>query len=82
MDTSTDAAKIGGFLAAIGAMKDWQVEDVLLAKQAGDTRMFGENAIGLSCIDDAALQLYVESRFVESVRAATPAPSGTRPAAR
>jgi hypothetical protein len=82
MDTSTDAAKIGGFLAAIGAMQAWQVEDVLLVQRAGDTRLFGEIAIGLGSIDDAALQLYVESRFVESVRAATPAPSGTRPAAR
>ena len=69
MDTIADTAKIGGFLAAIGAIKAWQVEDVLLAQRAGDTRLFGEIAIGLGYIDDAALRLYVESRIVESVRA-------------
>ena len=58
----TDANKIGGFLVSIGAMKTWQVEDVVLAQRAGDTRMFGEIAIALRYIDDAALQIYVESR--------------------
>jgi hypothetical protein len=69
MDTSADTARIGGFLAAIGAMKAWQVEDVVLSQRRGDGRLFGEIAIGLGYVDDAALQLYVESRLVESVRA-------------
>ena len=72
----TDANKIGGFLVSIGAMKTWQVEDVVLAQRTGDTRIFGEIAIALGYIDETALQLYVESRLP------TPAPCGTRPAGR
>ena len=63
-----DFSKIGGFLVTIGAMKTWQLEDVLLAQRSGDTRVFGEIAIALGYIDDAALQAYVQSRGVESVR--------------
>jgi hypothetical protein len=61
----TDTDKIGGFLVSIGAMKPWQVEDILLAQRSRDTRMFGEIAIALGYIDDAALQQYVESRTWE-----------------
>ncbi len=71
-----EADKIGGFLVSIGAMKAWQVGDVVLAQRKGDARMFGEIAIALGYIDDAALQLYVESRLV------TPAPGGTLQAGR
>jgi hypothetical protein len=53
---------IGGFLLSIGAMKSWQVEDVLLAQKSGDTRIFGEIAIALGYIDDTVLQRYVEAR--------------------
>ena len=67
----TDADKIGGFLVSIGAMKTWQVDEILRAQRGGDTRVFGEIAITLRYIDDTALQLYVESRV------ATPAPGGT-----
>ncbi len=59
---STDRGKIGGFLVSIGAMKDWQVQDVLLAQRKGDARMFGEIAIALGYIDDTALKRYVESQ--------------------
>jgi hypothetical protein len=68
-----DWRRIGGFLLSIGAMKPWQVEDVLLAQRAGDCRLFGEIAIALGYVDDAALQRYVEMRPVLP----TPAPSAT-----
>ena len=53
--------KIGEFLVKIGAMKQWQVEDILVVQQSGDTRMFGELAIAFGYIDDKALAKYVES---------------------
>ena len=56
-----DADKIGGFLVRIGVMQPWQLEDVLLAQRSGDTRLFGEIAIALGYIEDAALQLSVDS---------------------
>ena len=59
--TRPEPTRIGGFLVSIGAMKDWQVEDVLLAQRRGDARMFGEIAIALGYINDAALRRYVES---------------------
>jgi hypothetical protein len=57
-----EIGKIGDFLVSIGAMKPWQVDDVLLAQRSGDTRIFGEIAIAFGYIDDAVLQRYVESR--------------------
>ncbi|HUI69947.1 MAG TPA: hypothetical protein VL354_05470 [Spirochaetia bacterium] len=56
------AEKIGEFLVKIGAMKQWQVEDILIVQKSGDTRMFGELAIAFGYIDDKALRSYVESR--------------------
>ena len=53
--------KIGEFLVKIGAMKQWQVEDILVVQQSGDARMFGELAIAFGYIDDKALIKYVES---------------------
>ncbi len=64
----TDAEKIGDFLVRIGVMQPWQLEDVLLAQRSGDARLFGEIAIELGYIEDAALQLYIESRGRQSQR--------------
>jgi hypothetical protein len=58
---ASDPAKIGGFLAGIGAMKTWQVDDVLEAQRAGDPRLFGEIAIQRGYVDDAALKRYVDT---------------------
>ncbi len=60
-DTRPDPARIGGFLVNIGAMKRWQVDDVLLAQSKGDARMFGEIAISRGYIDDAALKRYIDT---------------------
>jgi hypothetical protein len=62
--------KIGEFLVKIGAMKQWQVEDILIVQKSGDTRMFGELAISLGYIDDKALMKYVESNSKSSLKAA------------
>jgi hypothetical protein len=52
--------KIGEFLMEIGAMKQYQVDDVLRVQANGDKRMFGEIAIELGYINDEALQKYIE----------------------
>ena len=54
--------KIGTFLVNIGAMKPSQLDEVLLLQRSGDPRIFGEIAISLGYIDDAALAKYVDSR--------------------
>lgn len=54
--------RIGEFLVQIGALKPYQVEDVLRVQREGDKRMFGEIAIELGYVDDAAIQKYIESR--------------------
>jgi hypothetical protein len=54
--------KIGTFLVNIGAMKPEQLDEVLLLQKSGDSRIFGEIAISLGYIDDAALSKYVDSR--------------------
>jgi len=61
-DQSRGTEKIGEFLVKIGAMKQWQVEDLLIVQKSGDTRLFGELAIAFGYIDDKALRRYVESR--------------------
>ena len=52
--------RIGEFLVQIGAIKQYQVDDVLRLQKDGDTRLFGEIAIELGYIDDEAIKKYVE----------------------
>ncbi len=54
--------RIGEALVRIGAMKSYQVQDVLRLQQGGDQRLFGEIAIELGYIDDRAIQKYLESK--------------------
>lgn len=54
------AEKIGDILVRIGALTQHQVDDVLQRQKSGDARIFGEIAITLGYIDDAALKRYVE----------------------
>jgi len=56
--------KIGEFLVQIGAMKSWQVHDVLRAQKDGDSRLFGEIAIEFGYIDDEVLKKYIEAKAV------------------
>jgi hypothetical protein len=46
----------------IGAIKQYQVDDVLRLQKEGDTRLFGEIAIELGYIDDEAIKKYLEYR--------------------
>jgi hypothetical protein len=62
MDETKNPEKIGDILVLIGAMTAWQVKDILSEQARGDTRIFGEIAIELGYIDDAALARYVEFR--------------------
>jgi len=54
--------RIGEFLVRIGVLKPYQVEDVLRAQEAGDTRLFGEIAIEFGCMNDEVLKKYVEAK--------------------
>jgi hypothetical protein len=54
--------KIGEALVRIGAMKSYQVEDVLRLQGTGDKRLFGEIAIEMGYIDDAAIRKYLKAK--------------------
>jgi hypothetical protein len=54
--------KIGEALVRIGAMKSYQVDDVLRLQSGGDKRLFGEIAIELGYIDDQAIRRYLDSK--------------------
>ena len=54
--------RIGEFLVQIGAMQKYQVDDVLRVQEGGDSRMFGEIAIELGYINDAAIKKYLDYR--------------------
>ncbi len=56
------AERIGEFLVRINVIKLKQVENVLRAQQAGDTRIFGEIAIERGYINDEILRKYVEAK--------------------
>jgi hypothetical protein len=58
--------RIGEFLVQIGAMQQYQVDDVLRAQADGDSRMFGEIAIELGYINDAAIKKYLEYRHSQT----------------
>ena len=59
--TAADPARIGGFLVGIGAMRAWQVDDVLEAQRGGDRRPFGEIAVERGYVNDSALKWYVDT---------------------
>ncbi len=54
--------RIGEFLVQIGAMKRYQVDDVLRVQKEGDSRLFGEIAIELGYINDEAIKRYLDYR--------------------
>ena len=56
--------KIGEFLVRIGVMTEEQVQEVLQAQKADDTRLFGEIAIEFGFINDEVLKKYVEAKAV------------------
>ena len=56
--------RIGEFLVRIGVIQQYQIEDVLRAQKAGDSRLFGEIAIDFGYINDEVLRKYVEATVV------------------
>jgi hypothetical protein len=54
--------KIGEFLQRIGVMSPQQVQEVLDAQEAGDSRLFGEIAIEFGYINDEVLKKYIEAK--------------------
>ena len=58
---------IGEFLVDIQAMNYDQLNEILVAQQTGDKRIFGEIAIAWKYVDDAALRKYVEKYYDDSL---------------
>ena len=56
--------KIGETLVRIGALKPFQVEDVLRTQRIGDNRLFGKIAIEFGYINDEVLKKYIEAKAV------------------
>jgi hypothetical protein len=56
------AERIGDFLVRTHAMQQTQVEEVLRAQKAGDSRTFGEIAVALGFVKQAALDAFVASQ--------------------
>ena len=52
------AERIGDFLVRTGAMQASQVETVLRAQREGDKRTFGQIAVALGFVTQAALDTY------------------------
>ena len=58
----TMTEKIGEFLQRIGIINQQQVQEILDAQKAGDSRMFGEIAIDFGYINDEVLKKYIEAK--------------------
>jgi hypothetical protein len=56
------AERIGDFLVRTGAMQQSQVEAVIAAQKAGDSRTFGEIAVALGFTTKAAVEGFSASR--------------------
>jgi len=54
--------RIGETLVRIGAVKPYQVDDILRAQKEGDSRLFGEIAIEFGYINDEVLKKYIEAK--------------------
>ena len=54
--------KIGEGLVRIGAITEKQVAEIVKMQEQGDKRLFGEIAIALGYIDDAAIEKYLKSK--------------------
>ena len=54
--------RIGDFLVRTGAMRQPQVEAVIAAQKAGDSRTFGDIAVALGFASKAAVEGFAASR--------------------
>jgi hypothetical protein len=55
------AERIGDYLVRTGAMQQSQVDSVIAAQKAGDSRSFGEIAVALGFAARAAVDAYAAS---------------------
>lgn len=55
-------ARIGEYLIKIGVITEEQVQEVLDAQAAGDSRLFGDIAIEYGYINDEVLKKYIEAK--------------------
>ncbi len=62
MSGETSHERIGEFLVKIGAMTAEQREDVIARQAKESDRLFGEIAIELGFIDDAAVDRYLDQK--------------------
>jgi hypothetical protein len=56
------AERIGDYLVRTGAMQQSQVDSVIAAQKAGDSRTFGEIAVALGFASRAAVDAFAASR--------------------
>ena len=54
--------RLGEFLVSIGAMSDEQVQQVLQEQQNSPDKLFGQIAIEMGFIDDAAVDRYLQQK--------------------
>ena len=54
--------RIGDYLVRTKAMQQSQVDAVITAQKAGDSRTFGEIAIGLGFVTSAVVDAYLASQ--------------------
>jgi hypothetical protein len=52
------AERIGDYLVRTGALQQSQVDTVIAAQKSGDKRTFGEIAVGLGLVKQAALDAF------------------------
>jgi hypothetical protein len=54
------ANKIGDFLLKVGSLSQLQIDEVLRAQAAGDTRLFGEIAVAKGFMHEDSLKRFVD----------------------
>lgn len=52
--------KIGEYLVSVGILNSEQVEAVLSAQKAGDTRKFGEIAVSMGFMEDSSIMRFTD----------------------
>jgi hypothetical protein len=56
------AERIGDFLVRTGKLTQAQVEQVISAQKAGDSRSFGEIAMALNLVDAVTINAFLASK--------------------
>ena len=56
------AERIGDYLLRTGAMKQAQIDEVIKAQKNGDKRTFGQLAVGLGYVTQAAVDAFLAAQ--------------------